>query len=416
MPLISLEHGLLIPVELIAVKAKLRKVDRYELEREDEMLIVLCDPMGVSEPVAVPKEAAPVLELLDGNRCPAQIRQSLLMRRKIDIPTEDILSLIGDLQLAGFLDDDHFRQQWQRTHHQFMNEDVRAPRFAGILYPEDAHELRHELRFVQPRFAKNSEVIGVVCPYQPFEQVTKVLEPTLCNLPEAASLDLIIILGTDHFPGLLPFTLTHKSYQTPLGCVPVATEVLKSFTHHLPWICNEEIRHLKAHSIEMATVLIHYLYGQACPPILPILCGQTALFTDETAHETNDFLAFLEQITQGLRVLWWTSAELTHAGSAYGQAPIAEDDLKKIHQRDTLCLQNFIEGRPETFMKRCLEPHHRFGRISGAAAMTTLARALPVGYRAILDAYQTLHSPGSEFGAAGLAGIKVYSPNSFLSE
>jgi hypothetical protein len=93
-------------------RPRLRKVDRTLLRRGDELLVVLRDPLGLAEPAAFPQEAAQVLDMLDGQRTAAQIRQSLLLRERMNLSLEDIRALLAELGEAGYLDDDRFRGMW----------------------------------------------------------------------------------------------------------------------------------------------------------------------------------------------------------------------------------------------------------------------------------------------------------------
>lgn len=299
-------------------RPRLRKLDRTALRRGDEVLVVLRDPLGISEPAAFPQEATHVLDMLDGQRTPAQVRQSLLLRGRMDLSLEDVLGLIAELGDAGLLDDDRFRGMWEAARREFMANAVRSPRFAGLLYPADAAALRATLHDALPapatRVQRGSEVIGVLLPYQPLEgRVAALVATTLRGLPPADELDLVVLLGTDHHPGRLPFAITDKAYGTPLGPVANATEVVDALERRLPWIRREELRHRETTSLELATLMLRHVYGDACPPALPVLCGPAALGSGEDETATDAFLATMEHVLEGRRVLWWISAELSHA-------------------------------------------------------------------------------------------------------
>ncbi|MBK7823859.1 AmmeMemoRadiSam system protein B [Nannocystis sp.] len=392
-------------------RPKLRKLDRTVLRRGDEVLVVLRDPLGISEPAAFAQEATQVLDMLDGQRTPAQLRQSLLLRGRMDLSLEDVLGLLTELGDAGFLDDDRFRGMWEATRREFMASAVRAPRFAGLLYPADPTALRAALRDALPdpaaRLQPGSEVIGVLLPYQPIEgRVAALVNTTLQGLPPADALDLVVLLGTDHHPGRLPFAITDKAYDTPLGQVANARAVVDALDRRLPWIRREELRHRESTSLELAALLLRHVYGDACPPVLPVLCGQAALGTGEEETATDAFLATMEHVLEGRRVLWWISAELSHAGPAFGRPALAPEGVRALAERDLGCLDSLCAGRPEQLAARCLENDDQLGHPSGAAALSTLARLLPVGYRAELVEYLTARPPGPDEGWLGLVGMR----------
>lgn len=396
-------------------RPKLRKVDRTVLRRGDEQLIVLRDPLGIAEPAAFPQEAAQVLDMLDGQRTAAQIRQSLLLRDRMDLSLSDLKALVAELAEAGFLEDDHFRGMWDAARRAFMAGELRPPRFAGLLYPEAAGELGAALTAALPqpaaRLRRGSDVIGVLCPYQPIEgRAGALVDATLRELPPAAELDLIVLLGTDHHPGLLPFAITDKRYATPLGALPVDVALVAALERRLPWIRREELRHREGMSLELGALALTHIYGDACPPVLTVLCGQAALSAGDGEDKTDAFLATMEYLLAGRRVLWWISAELSHAGPAFGRPALAPGDLKALGERDLACLESLAAGRPEQLVARCMENDETLGRPSGAAALSTLARLLPVGYRAELAEYLTLRSPGREEGWIGLVGMRFRRP------
>lgn len=394
-------------------KPRLRQVDRAVLRRGDETLVVLRDPLGISEPTALPEEATAVLDMLDGERTTAQVRQSLMMRGVLSVTIEEIGELIDDLSAAGYLEDDKFRALWEAAHRDYMASTTRAPRFADVLYPADPAELRAELTQALPapekRGAPGSEVIGVLVPHQPLTgRVATLVESTLRGLPDPRSIDVVVILGTDHHPGRLPFALTDKHYGTPLGPVRSDSTLVRAIEQRLPWIRREEIRHREARSLELSALTLRHLYGDACPPALAITCGPAALQDDP---DVDAFLATMEHVLGARRVLWWVSAELSHAGPAYGRPPLGRSGVELLAERDLACIDSLRASRPEQLTRRCQDNDELLGRPSGAAALATLARLLPVGYRAELVDYATCSPGGPEPGWLGLAGMRFTRPH-----
>jgi AmmeMemoRadiSam system protein B len=396
-------------------RPKLRKLDRTVLRRGDEVLVVLRDPLGISEPAAFPQEATQVLDMLDGQRTAAQVRQSLFLRGRMTLSLEDVLGLVAELGEAGFLDDDRFRGMWEAARRDFMVSDVRAPRLAGVLYPEDPAALQAALASAVPdpaaRIVRGSDVIGVLLPYQPIEgRVAALFDATLRELPAPDQIDLVVLLGTDHHPGRLPYAITDKAYGTPLGPLTTDVGLVDALERRLSWIRREELRHREATSLELAAVALRHVYGAACPPVLPVLCGQTALRGGEDEAATDAFLATMEHVLEDRRVLWWISAELSHAGPAFGRPLLAPDGVRALAERDLGCLDSLRAGRPEQFVSRCLENDETLGHPSGAAALSTVARLLPVGYRAEMVDYLTARPAGPDEGWIGLVGMRFRSP------
>ncbi|MGH1341223.1 MAG: AmmeMemoRadiSam system protein B [Nannocystales bacterium] len=407
------------PSSRSVAKPKLRRIERVEQILEGERVLILRDPMGVAESFALDAEFAPVLDLLDGTRTVLQVRQSLSMRGVLDLPADELAAFVDSLAEEGWLDDDRFRDQWADLHAEFLEEDPRRPRFAGVLYPEDPTELAGAFAGVlgpEPRTDDNSQVVGVMVPHGPLDLVGDVLAQTLVGLPPAEALDCVVILGTDHGPGLLPFAAACRGFETPLGPVPAHMELLEGLDQRLEWAFREEVRHRSAHSIELSAVTLRALYGDAVPPIVPVLCGAGVLRARDT-EAAERFIDALEQLLLGKRVLLWGSAELSHGGVAYGRPALDDAGAQALEDRDRDCLEDLIHARHSALARKCTQDHPQ-GRPSGGAVLSTLRQLLPEArvevstYRAAsIDPVETTNKPderdrGRSF--AGLAGVRLF--------
>lgn len=388
-------------------RPKLRKVERIALQRDGEDLLVLRDPLDLSPPVALDAAFAPLLDALDGERTLPQLRQSLMMRGLVEVDAESLEAFVRDLDAAGLLEGDRFVEMWRRQHDAFMESPVREPRMAGVAYPEDEPALREALEAQVPgpsgRTRAGSQVIGVVCPHTPPEMAGPTVAETLVDLPAPDEVDAVIVLGTDHGPGLLPFAVTDKPYRTPLGDTKPPTFITRHLHSRLPWLRREEIRHRQGASIEMACLWLQHIYGEDCPPVLPLLCGQTVI--TDPGEELDNFLGHFEGFVEDYRLLIWASAELSHAGPAYGHRALDATGRKSVEARDESCTDALRGGLPDAFVRRCMAEHPH-GRPSGAAALSVLVRMLPVGYRAKVVRYALEPAPGDTPGSMGLLGMR----------
>jgi AmmeMemoRadiSam system protein B len=405
-------------------KPKLRKVERLSLRRGDEALIVLRDPIGLSEQIALPQDASVVLDALDGQRTVPQIRQSLAMRGILDIELADLEALVRDLADAGYLDDPAFRARWEALHREFLASPVRRPRWAGLLYPDDPAALADALAAALPdpstRFVDESQVLGVLLPHQPLpgpagapadsaaRAAAGLCDELLRGLPRAGDIDLVVLLGTDYHPGLQPFVITDKRYATPRGELPSDPALVRALDRRLPWIRREEIRHREALSLELTATVLQHMYGETCPPVLPVLCGPGAIELDE-GGPVESFLATMEHVLEGRRVLWWIAAELGHEGPAYGRAPLTTERAAALVARDRACLAYLADARPDQ-LERCCKDVPGLDPPSGTAALVTAARLFPVGYGADLVTYASGRPVGPDDGWIGLGGVRFTRP------
>lgn len=375
-------------------------------------MVVLRDPLNLSEPVALDGDFAPVLDMLDGKRTLRQVRQSLLMGANLDVPERDLAAFVGDLHDAGLLEGERFQQMWEAEHRRFSAAATRPARLAGLYYPAKGRELAEVLERALPeperRIDPDGELLGVLCPHQPLDVAADVLRETLVGLPPADAIDCVVVLGTDHNPGLLPYALTDKSYETPLGPCPADAKLVAQIERHVEWVRREELRHRHCASLEISALLLRAIYGDACPPALFVMCGLTSLSTrDEATAQVDEFQSTLEVLLSRRRVLWWGAAELSHAGPAYGHPALDGAGAQAVEDHDRACLESMMRGRPEQLVRRGLDDRGQ-GKPSGTAVMATMARLLPVGYRAQLSAYARAEPPGRDPGQIGIAGVRFF--------
>jgi hypothetical protein len=408
---------------------KLRRLERLRLRRGDEDLLVLRDPLELAEPFAIDASFEPVLDALDGQRTLAQVRQSLLMRGVVDVELDDLEAFVAELGALGLLDDDRFRALWADLHEQFCDQEVREPRRAGLLYPEDPEQLRAWLDPVLPdsrtRVSASgagqavresgpgygSIPIAVVVAHQPPPALASSLRLLLAALPPPEQYGRVLILATDHAPGLLPHASADKDWMTPLGPLACDLELLARLDERVPWLLRETTRLRLADPVEWATLLLRALWGDRCPPILPITCGQTRLTSQDGATQSRELvgelLATLGPSLANGEVLIWTAAELSHVGPAYGHASLPS--AAEVEAGDRRMLAPLLERRVEALARACLElPVDR--RPSGAAALLTLADLLPDSYRASLVGFDVVPAEGEAPGWIGCPSLLVTVP------
>ena len=261
-----------------------------------------------------------------------------------------------------------------------------------------------------PRQRPGSSVIGVLAPHGPLDRVGPLLDETLRGLPPPEAIEQVVILGTDHGPGLLPYALTGKPFLTPLGRVPAATELLGALERRVGWVLREEIRHRDAISIELAVVVLQHLYGDRCPPVLPVLCGSTALSSEDQQDARERFELALGSLCEDRPVLWWVSAELGHAGPAFGRPPLHDLHRVELQDRDAQLVAALLRGDDAKLVELARREHAQ-GPASGGPALAAAARLLPPGYRGELVRQTSYEAPGSDPGVVGIAGARLHAPS-----
>lgn len=385
-------------------RPKLRNVERIPHDRDGVPHVILRDAMGIADPVAIDAEFVPVLDALDGTRTLAQIRQSLRMTRAIDVPIDDLGAFAAQLEEAGLLEGDAFRRRWLALHDAFLAADVRAPTLAGTLYPDDPEALRQALHdALGTPAAATTDTTALLVPHGPLELVGHVLRPALTHLPRADTIDVVLMLGTDHHPGLLPCAVLDKGYQTPLGRTVPATDEIDALVRRVPWLDREAIRHRTAHSLEWATLYLQHVWGAAMPPVVPLLCGAATFGKDGALHaDLPEVVAALDGLVEAGRVLVVAAAELTHAGPAYGRNDLDAEGLAALADRDRRVVAAASRGRTTDAVNAGADLLEQ-GRPSGLATLALLSE-LVTSMRARAFDYELVPVTGAADGPRGWLG------------
>ena len=397
-------------------RPKLRGLERLRLRRDDEDLIVLRDPLGLCEPFAIDAVYEPVLDALDGQRTVAQVRQSLLMRGRGSVDLDDLLEFVAELGELGLLDDDQFRALWATAHDTFVEQELREARLAGLLYPSEPEQLRAWLGPALPTRAGSQDHSGgaplaIIAPHQPPPSCAGALRRLLAGLPEPERYNHVVILATDHSPGLLPYAVSDKDLATPLGPVRADLGLLATIEDRLDWPFREQIRLRTCDPLEWSALLLRGLWGDRCPPVLAVACGQTRLTSADALTHAREFDALLHQLlaepSRAGKVLWWVAAELSHVGPAFGQAELPNPVQLERDNRSMLAA--LLDNRPHELAASLMDRPANL-RASGSAALVALAQQLPPDYRATLLDYQAVAAAGDEPGWIGCVTVRVDPP------
>jgi len=323
---------------------KLRSLNLRWVQWEGQEALSLQDPLRLGEGlVLVPRPLAPMLSILDGTRDLDSLRTGFLLRTGIPIPPGQMESFIQSLDEAYLLENHRFRRALQQALMSYRTAPFRTPALAGEGYPSDDDELLDALNeYCQNGHADGREipgrVVGLVSPHIDYARGWRTYAETWQHARAAVEgADLIILLGTDHSgsPGRL--TLTRQDYATPWGTLPTDTELVDRLADIMGEdnAFGEEIHHIGEHSIELASVWLHYVAGGASKRLLPILCGQHEALVesdDRSSVPVRDALTLLSEVAGQQNTLVVAAGDLSHVGPAFGD-PLSLDLAAKARIR-----------------------------------------------------------------------------------
>ncbi|WP_041468189.1 AmmeMemoRadiSam system protein B [Chloroherpeton thalassium] len=278
---------------------------------------------------------------------------------------------------------------------------IREPQ-AMDLYPSDCgQQIFAFLKKYTPSTELPEKLIGAVVPHAAWKYSGKVAARTLHTLSERSSPDICVLLGADHI-GLKKHTLLPDgTWKTPLGSLPIASELASALYSALPKILSNDMSaHELEHSLEVISPMIAYFWPKLS--ILPIIIVPNA-----NALEIGNALVQLLKAS-GKTAIFVASTDLTHYGRFYGNAHAGtgEKALDWVQHNDKKMIECICNVKATEILKEAAENQNA----CGAGALTTLcaiakAHEIQKGY---LIEYTTSHGnehPNFFQSGVGYAGV-----------
>ena len=356
------------PERSVPTFPKLRLLEPQLVDYQGQRMIYLRDSLGIAKDGAlIPQPLAPLLSLCDGTRDISGLRSGLLLRTGNTLPDHIIKQILEQLDDALLLENGAYQDAAAEVVRRYRQAKHRPPSHAGPVYPGNAAGLKRAIAAyceetpVSERDAPLGELVGMLCPHIDYARGHR----TYAELWQRAKhslddIELIIMFGTDHSGGLGMLTPTRQSYFTPLGTLPTDTDIVDGLADALghKQTYAEEIHHINEHSIELASVWLHYfLEGRACP-VVPILCGSFHHFVSGKGRPNEDekiatALDYLRNATTERKTLVVAAGDLAHLGPAFGDStPLDTIARANLAAEDSASMEDICRGDAEAFFER----------------------------------------------------------------
>ena len=214
---------------------------------------------------------------------------------------------------------------------------VRPSILAGTWYPGDPQRLRKQveefLADVDDVAAPTGTPVIALAPHAGYEY-SGAVAGKLFGLLQGREFAAVFILAPNHrAPVQRPVVSSMSAFATPLGEVPVATDVVADLVASGAFVVND-----RAHAFEHAVEIQLPFLQCALPagtPIVPILVPHL------TDQQRSEAARILEHWRDG-RHLFLVSSDLTHYGREYGFVPFTEEVPAKLEELDTGALLRFL--------------------------------------------------------------------------
>jgi len=183
---------------------------------------------------------------------------------------------------------------------------------------------------------------GIIAPHIDFGRGGTCYAHAYKTLGSVDAADIYVIFGTCHGPTKNPFSFTKKPFETPLGLVSVADDLIDAIARRLPYDpFEDEYCHRNEHTIEFQTIFLRYVMGTTEFRIVPVLCGSfqeylrsgIVPFSDPPYAATLDILR--ETLTGRTDICFVASVDLAHVGPQFGASErVASAALAHIERQD----------------------------------------------------------------------------------
>jgi len=377
---------------------------------EGRQVLVLHDRAGISSDLVVDRAAAPLLALMDGRNDLRDMQVALMRMGGLGlIELEEIKGFLRVLDENFLLDNARYHRRVAEVAAQYRRERVRRAAHAGRSYPSDPDELRSQIEgyFAAPEGPSASRLAGtsgppcgLVLPHIDFHRGGTCYAWGYAALQGVSHTDLFVILGTSHLPMELPFAMTTKDFETPLGSARCASELVEAVcrTSGLD-LLRDELAHRSEHTIEFQVLFLqHLLGGGEGPRILPVLCSGFHKMMERRTLPSADpeYCAALEALEEvlkgsGLTTCLIASADLAHLGPQFGDPrPVDPSDLARIRREDEAMLQPVLDGNADGFFRFVMAEGDR-RRICGLPPIYAWLRLLPPREISLLRYDQAFH-------------------------
>jgi MEMO1 family protein len=148
----------------------------------------------------------------------------------------------------------------------------RLPAQAGNFYPDTEGALRTQIQqsFLHPLGpraiptipgSRNQKLLGLIVPHAGYEYSGPVAAHSYYHLASAGIFESVIILGPNHTGlGSGVSTMTEGEWSTPLGDVPIDTDLAREIVDGTDLVDVEDEAHKKEHSIEVQLPFLQFIY------------------------------------------------------------------------------------------------------------------------------------------------------------
>ena len=389
-------------------------LDFFPAQSADRTLIMIKDRLGlVEEGRAIGLELYKVMTLLDGNHSVRDIQIELMRQRGGQLVSmEEIDTLLNQLDASYLLDSPRYRAAEREIISRFRGQQVRYCSHAGISYPKQEEELRRRLESILtiqevPEFPRG-KITALMAPHIDLEVGKRVYSSAYQTI-RAVKLERVILLGVGHSMTHAMFSLTEKTFETPLGRVEIDQKTVKELMKAGNDILSiDDFAHRDEHSIEFQLIFLQQILRNGAFSIIPVLCGSlmgTLPAYSRKAYQSKagDFLGILGEAAQDEKTIVVAGVDFSHVGPKFGHDVPASFITGESQKHDRRLLDFLCTGNADGFWEESEKVQDRYN-VCGFSALACLLEIIPPS-RGTLLAYETYREEPTKSAVSFAAAI-----------
>jgi AmmeMemoRadiSam system protein B len=363
-------------------------VQRIAVQENGQDFIYFYDQLDYATPnFALPKDAEPILSLIDGNRSVDDI----IKFSSDEVTKEQILGYARFLDENGLLDSKYFEEHAELIESEYEKSDVHHSVTAGSSFPTDEKELK---LFLDEAF-KNHETTepvssakGLYAPHIDLRVGMSSYVKAFSAIKELTP-KRVFILATSHYAGLYgdvyankPFIFSRKNFNMPNGVVKAdqkAISLIKEQTSHdeIFGTSFSDRGHRIEHSIELHLLFLNHIWDHEFE-VVPVLVGgfDELLYSEDgyQAHQIEAFTYLLNQQFNNDDTFFLISGDLAHFGRKFGDQEPAESLMDKVKAFDESLMKVGATNDSKT-MRKIMSADYDPYRICGFPPLYTFLNA-----------------------------------------
>ncbi len=389
--------------------------------KKEPTKFLLEDPEGYAPPLVLPTPLAILISMMDGKRTLKEIGDEFTEQTHEPMKTADLKEMVAYLDKLHYLDSPSFTTFLKNEMNAYAREKYRPAAMAGGAYPKEPGELKKmaaRIMEIPQKITRAEEpekdfdsifpenICGAVTTHTAPESGGASYGWTFNAIAKHSEADTFIILGTSHNPMREKFAFSSKSFNTPLGALPVDFDfqkrAAKRFAEKYEALENTETLeavdlfgddfvHRDEHSIEFQTIFLKYLAETQKREIriVPILVNTFVPFLaagDVAYPDENEAVRlFLETISELIqedesagrgKFFIMASSDLAHVGPMYGTAKPVDGEIQDcIREKDVRILDSIQKTASRDFWQEILKNFNE-NKISGVAPIYCAVRLL----------------------------------------